>query len=876
MYACYDFIPRLTCLVVLLGVSLTATAQQVTNTGDSGEGSLRHAITNAVSGELITFDASLDGQTIVLEGTQLTISETLTIDSEGKAITVDADRKSRVFYIEPDNEVEIAGLTITSGRDGGIHNAGILVLSHVIVTRNGASPWGGHGGGIYNSGSLTVVNGTISDNFAAEGGVEDGGHGGGIYSTGILRVIDSRIITNRAGSGGDRSQDSYDDYLDGGAGGWGGGIYSDGEVTVTNSVIEGNSAGRGGNADLQGMGGAGGHGGGMYVRGAGTITNSSVIDNTGGSGGVGSFDYAGSGGNGGGIAGDADMRIVNSTIRSNHAGSAHRWGLDNDSGSGGGIYNSGMLTVEQSDVIGNATGSERSHECGAAGGGIRNRGNLTLRQSTVADNEAMGGSCASWPPGGGGVALDGDAVVDQSTIAGNTARTDGGGIFFMGEGDVAITNSTISGNSAGAAHEDERLRHGVGGGVLASFSGTFTYVNSTIAANSAGEAGGGIYSWIGATLRNTLVAGNESHEGADCYDVRPDFFRITSAGYNLVGDETGCPADHSEDLTVDPATVFTNVIGPLADNGGPTPTHALLEESPAIDAGSCTDAEGDAILTDQRGEPRPSVDPGGSGDGTGCDISAFEFQFEVVGDETAPDIALSEGPLVLWPPNNAYRTLDVSEMIASVTDDQDESLSVDDVVIAAVSSDEPDGGNRRGSDIVLSSSCRSVDVRAARQGGGNGRVYTVHLEVADASGNVGTASYHVHVLQNRKADVAIHDGEFFRVDGSCGASDLAAAMGKRTDVEDGAETPTEFGLGQNYPNPFNPSTEIAFALPESAEVSLVVYDALGRTVARLVDRALPAGRHRVQWNAANVASGVYVYRLSAGTFESTRRMVLMK
>lgn len=621
-----------------------------------------------------------------------------------------------------------------------------------------------------------------------------------------------------------------------------------------------------------------------------TIANSTISGNKAGGGGLGTFQDGGRGGDGGGVFGAADVSIINSTIQLNQTGSAGEGDEVSAAGSGGGVSNVGTLTLDQSDVIGNTTGT--NGDCGGEGGGIRSSGVLMLRQSLVANNEAItpirevnGSTCASGSSaGGGGIAHFGQGLIEQSTITGNQALNNGGGIFLSNP-DVTIINSTVSGNDAGVADADDRFRDGSGGGVGAQ-GGTLVIISSTIAGNTAEVRGGGIQNGDfklasspgTVTLRSAIVAGNESSAEPDCHNADNG---IASSGFNLVGEDTGCPADHPEDLTVDPATVFTDVIGPLTDNGGPTPTHALLEESPAIDAGSCTDAEGDAILTDQRGEPRPSVDPGGSGDGAGCDISAFEFQFEVGVDESAPEIALSEGPLVLWPPNSAYRTLDVSEMIVSVTDDQDESLSADDVVIAAVSSDEADdavGSGRTGDDVVISSNCRSVDLRAERAGGGNGRVYTVELEAADASGNVGTAFYQVHVLQNKRDRAAIDDGEAFRVAGSCGTSDLAVRAGHSAEMQvlNGAETPAEYDLVQNYPNPFNPSTEIAFALPEAAEVRLVVYDALGRTVARLVDGALPAGRHRVQWNAANLASGVYVYRLTAGSFESTRRMIFLK
>jgi hypothetical protein len=78
------------------------------------------------------------------------------------------------------------------------------------------------------------------------------------------------------------------------------------------------------------------------------------------------------------------------------------------------------------------------------------------------------------------------------------------------------------------------------------------------------------------------------------------------------------------------------------------------------------------------------------------------------------------------------------------------------------------------------------------------------------------------------------------------------------------EPPRQFELFQNYPNPFNPRTEISYQTSEPGRVTLKVYNVLGQEVATLVDADQPAGAHRVEWNAGTFASGVYVYRLSAG------------
>jgi hypothetical protein len=89
--------------------------------------------------------------------------------------------------------------------------------------------------------------------------------------------------------------------------------------------------------------------------------------------------------------------------------------------------------------------------------------------------------------------------------------------------------------------------------------------------------------------------------------------------------------------------------------------------------------------------------------------------------------------------------------------------------------------------------------------------------------------------------------------------------------------PDKYSLEQNYPNPFNPSTVIEFSLPEDvSNVKLSVYDALGEKVAELVNTALTAGKYQYQWNAENVATGLYIYELRTDKFVSVKKMILMK
>ena len=102
-----------------------------------------------------------------------------------------------------------------------------------------------------------------------------------------------------------------------------------------------------------------------------------------------------------------------------------------------------------------------------------------------------------------------------------------------------------------------------------------------------------------------------------------------------------------------------------------------------------------------------------------------------------------------------------------------------------------------------------------------------------------------------------------------------------TAVEEQETMPTEYELSQNYPNPFNPTTRINFAIPQNSFVTIKVYDMLGREVKTLINQQMVSGNHSIDWNADNnlgikVATGMYIYRITAGNFVSTKKMVLIK
>jgi hypothetical protein len=210
----------------------------VTNTLDSGKGSLRYEIAHANKNATIAFDPSLDGQTITLTSDELAITTGLTIQGPGAGqLAISGGKNWRVFDVNASAPVVLSGLTISNGvahdrtgvhedDGGGILNFRTLTLSGCVVSGNSIGEIIGlnFGGGIYNAGTLTLTGCTISNDYAGWGSpfFESGeGHGGGIYNAGTLTVSNSTLSGNFATDGG-------------------GGICNAGTLTVSTSTFNSN------------------------------------------------------------------------------------------------------------------------------------------------------------------------------------------------------------------------------------------------------------------------------------------------------------------------------------------------------------------------------------------------------------------------------------------------------------------------------------------------------------------------------------------------------------------------------------------------------------------------------------------------------------
>jgi predicted outer membrane repeat protein len=286
---------------------------------------------------------------------------------------------------------------------------------------------------------------------------------------------------------------------------------------------------------------------------------------------------------GAGIFNVGRLTLTNSTVSSNTF-----------DGTGGGIYSAGSelsaLELRHSRVSNNTAGT---------GGGIfMVGGTATLVHTTISDNTATGE--------GGGLRMNGvSGTIERSTVSGNSA-VQGGGIRW-GAGPLTITHSTVSGNSA-TTH--------AGGGIYTTAPLTITH--STLWGNSASSLGGGIRTTDVVTLRNTIIGNSPS--GGNCSGT------IADDGYNLE-DGTSCGFTATGSLSS-----ANPLLGPLANNGGPTRTHALLSGSPAINAGDPAFSDA-AQPFDQRGSGFPRVQH------DRLDIGAFEFacpagqDYDVAADE---------------------------------------------------------------------------------------------------------------------------------------------------------------------------------------------------------------------------------------------------
>ena len=468
-------------------------------------------------------------------------------------------------------------------------NQGSLTINgRNVVTVARSSAGGTPQFGIFTIRNATIINDMIITNGSREllsGNIGGGGIriDGENVSRGSL-ILSNSSVRNNATPNGD-----------------GGGIYNNGgALTINNSTITNNTTGTGFRAgaiySLLGNNNAGSL----------TVNNSTITNNTSANSAGGIFNTLG------------PITVNNSTISNNTCGAGN--------GSGGGILNaSGILTVSGSTIIGNS--------CNGGGGGISSGGffsRMTITNSSISGNTTT-------RAGGGISTLSGQStnVIMNSLVSNNVVMgTDiiGGGAITTNDSAATMTivNSTISGN---------RLIGGLtnNGGAISNGS-ILTITNTTITDNEVTgvAAASGVVTVVGGIaplVRNSIIAGNRNN--ATIADVRREGggTSFNSGGYNLIGNVGNVTNFTSTgDQTGTNVAVLNPQLAALANNGGPTFTHALLANSTAINAGNnslALDANNVALTTDQRGAGFPRISS------NTVDIGAFEAQ------AAAPTVSIS-------------------------------------------------------------------------------------------------------------------------------------------------------------------------------------------------------------------------------------------
>lgn len=488
----------------------------------------------------------------------------------------------------------------------GTYPAGIVVDKALTIRGAGEATILGGGGRT----SVVRVSGKVAvtlERLQLTGGIGtkfdlEARYGGGVYSGdgATTRIVDCLITGNTALEGG--------------------GVYhNDGTMTIVGTTITGNRSDEAG--------------GGVYVNTDAVLTlvDTRIDLNEARHPPEGEFSQA----NGGGLASRGRAEMTGGSISGNKAG---------DWGGGVNNFSRGELTLRGVEIRGNEAGVEGEGE----GGGIWSSAELALEEVVVADNVA--------DVVGGGLFNVGVGTVARSTFSGNRSKKGGGLVVQRGfanqqVGEIEITATTLSGNTA---EED-------GGGLYIGDRATATCTLCTVSGNTA-PGGAGIME-VGASrteIAHSTIYGNVGGTGSQ---LLTGSSRILRVGYSLVGRPAGgagtacdgelaslgynldpdgsCGFDRDGDRVEADAGVL-----PLADNGGPTWTHALAARSPAIDRGH----PNRCLAADQRGAPRP-VD--GDGDGqAACDVGAFEFGSSVGDISPTP----TSGPTATRTPTVPFMT----------------------------------------------------------------------------------------------------------------------------------------------------------------------------------------------------------------------------
>lgn len=542
----------------LLATLTVTTANDVADGSLDGLVSLREAIiatnTNAAYGDApagdvlndrIEFDASLLGETITLLGTELSITEQLTIRAEGEGVTIDGNLESRVFAVDTDQDVILRNLTITGGlhaAGSGVHvsGGGTLRLFESTISFNGRATdpgtgedeLSGGGAGVYLEQGTLVSNGsTFSNNNVTNGAA--------IYSNGeAVRIYDSVFERNNASRGGgaiwmeagklfvaDSTFDSNDSFeVYNGSGEEGGAIaISDRDTSedgtfafIVNSTFDGNSSG-GGGAIFSGANNV------LHVRDSSFTSNRAFRAGS---------RYAPSPAYGGAILNNGSLRLVDVSFSNNGTSNGGAVFSNQDAlfnrvefKGNTGFYNGGAVTV---------TGNAKFYSTvfGGENAGDGNHSNNDVSDTVVGRGGALAvlGAEASRVPT--------NVTVIDSKFEYNSAGVEGGAIYVGEEATLTvIANTDLTGNYAYSQDDDLIETVSRGGGI--SNYGSTLLASVRIWNSTASHFGGAIYSDGGLTMINSSIYANQAYVRGGGMEVAGGSARLYSTSIGGSGQDNG-------------------------------------------------------------------------------------------------------------------------------------------------------------------------------------------------------------------------------------------------------------------------------------------------------------------------------------------------
>ncbi len=741
----------------------------VLNDSDSGPGSLRSTVTNALENDTLIFNPALTGQTITLTSGEIVIDKSLAIIGLGaNNLAISGNNASRIFSIQ-----------------GSINTS-----SFPDFRLSRAQP---------SSYTATTIAGLTLRNARSTSATENGL---GILTSAALLRLDSCEIRDCENT----------------AGGKGIGLYvEDGTCEVFNCTFSGNSCG------------AGGEGGAL------------AVDN------------------------NAFVYVANSTF------------FGNQSPKGGALAAlDGLCSISNSTIAGNTATTE--------GGGIYEDGSeLYLNNTLVATNTAPNGPDVS-----------GTVQNSYPNPNPNASAFSVNELLRAKNSRLKIKNRVASGlfsiNSGGASRYN----------LIGNGSGMTGLVNADADSNLVGTSSNPINPNLGALANNggsvrtcalnasspAIDKGNPSpSENALANDQRGGLFVRVSGGRMDIGafevqvtssiivrdavyDNTTTLPASGTGITIDLSGVESQLgfIERIRFNAAAPNLNAIASVAAAPQTGS-------AFIPDKVSPERYWTI---SNSAVSFGSVTLNIDLTGINGITNPDrllIVRRESPLHLWQAVNTSH----SSSILSATFGMEDFYG--DFAIASLAAENPLPVELKS--FEAQPVARGIELRWSTASEQN----NAGFEVQRQSENRGVRSEEWQVLGFVRGNGTTSAAQSYAfVDQTASGKvhyrlkqvDFDGTFEYSPTIEVEAGLPRTFELLQNYPNPFNPTTVISYQLPVSSEVSLKIYDMLGRQVATLVEGRQEAGRYQVSFNAVQLASGLYFYRLQAGTFTQTRKMMLLK